>query len=88
MKDKIDAVIALIIVMVFGCGFLTGKVFGERYPEPEAEPTCETVALEMTAFQDCLAARPACTSVGVTDFIRYHEQKNWVESFCPNSGDD
>lgn len=58
-----------------------------------AEQTCEQTQLEMFAFRECLERQPLC-EISASDesdieaFVRFYDNKNWVQEHCPDSGDD
>jgi len=77
----------------YGVGIVIGSIIASVtwYAAISAKPlpTCTSVHLEQLAFTQCLKMRPACSSVTVDDFIKYQENKNWLEGECPAlSGDD
>jgi len=49
----------------------------------QAKRTCERVALERRAFEQCLKFRPSCVGVTQDDFIMYYDNKSWLVEHCP-----
>ena len=77
-------------LLMFVLGLVAGVSlhFGITY-QPAPERTCETAQRENLALEQCLRYRPSCTSVEVSDFERYHSNKDWIAEHCPatDSGD-
>lgn len=76
--------VLLTLIVIAAC--VLGWALNDVFTKPSMPPRdCEVTARENLAFSQCLRHRPACSSVEVEDFVRYHENRDWLEANCPES---
>ena len=81
---------ALICAVLLAVAFIFGAVFGEflaAHRQSILKPTCEQVALEIKALEICLKYRPTCDAITVEKFVKYYQNKDWMQLHC-TKGDD